>query len=90
MKLATKIRESVYELANVYANKKLDDWNIYLTENGRESEIPSYRGRFYPIEFEFYTDHFTFYIDDTYSIFDRDFISIPINELIEYCQNKED
>lgn len=88
VKLGTKIKELAYELANVYANKKLDDWNSYLTQNGRESEIPSYCNRFYPTEFEFYDDRFTFYIDDTYSTFDRDFITIPINEFIEFCKSE--
>ena len=53
VKLYYQIEEIGYKIGTKYADKKLQDWCNYLKQNGRESEIPNYKGRFYPTDFEF-------------------------------------
>lgn len=84
--LNKQIEELSYKIGKQYADKKLQDWYNYLKQNGREVEIPSYNGRFYPTEFEFYEDCFTFYITDKFSIIDNEFVTISLDEFIEFCK----
>jgi hypothetical protein len=85
VKLYYQIQEIAYKIGTKYTDKKLQDWYNHLKQNGREAEIPNYNGRFYPTDFEFYGDCFTFYIEDNLSMLDREFITVPLNEFTEFC-----
>ena len=85
VKLYNQVEELAYKIGTKYADKKLQDWCDYLTQNGREDEIPNYKGRFYPTDFEFYEDYFTFYIEDNFLVLSPEFITVPLNEFTEFC-----
>lgn len=84
--LNKQIEEIAYKIGEQYADKKLQDWYNYLKQMGREAEISNYNGRFYPTEFEFYENCFTFYVADTLSIFDNEFVTVSLDEFIEFSE----
>lgn len=86
--LNKQIEEIAYKIGKQYADKKLHDWYNYLKQNGREVEIPNYNGRFYPAEFEFYENCFTFHITDKLSIIDDEFVTVSLDEFIEFSETE--
>ena len=86
--LNKQIEERAYKIGEQYAYKKLQDWYSYLKQNGRDVEIPSYNGRFYPTEFEFYENYFTFHIADKLSIIDNEFVTISLDEFVKFSETE--